>query len=330
MSENLERSLNQGIKEDPYLKDMPTYAKKDRIKNLINRQCDAIASLSMSKQLGRGLDHASLADSLKYTYDHFQEQYKEIKRLSEENAELNAKLEKQTKEANMTKNLKEGLTTKYHEIFEQLKEEEVQSAQKTKKYMDEKQAVINAEQEKYNKLRDQQLEQEGRNKFLKEKKEKVFSQVDEFIVAKTKLLEARQQELTQIEDHISQSMKGLLNVNVSDTPEVKEAEEFTKKYSADYEKILELWDKVNAQPDQSIVMIESISSKIPKLRDLKAQINKEVSEVSDKLKDNLSKLMTIVNENATLRASIEAEQSRSATLEKLFEDLKMKAEKNKS
>ena len=323
MSDQLENTLSEGLSLDPILKDMPSYMKKDKMKLLLSRQQEELKNFTSNKN-ARAIDLVALSQTLKTTYEKFQEEYENIKQLKLSNEALAAKIEKTKKEAEMVKNIEEGLTGKYRELAETMKQDEAQLSKELKIYMDKKQNLIDSDQARYTDLRDKKYEQEEKRKFLLDKKEKVFTQVDEFLAAKDLLFKDKQQEIAELEEKFSHNMKTLLSTAEVDIPQANSAQVFTERYQKRYDKIVKSWQALNHQPEESAHLIESISSKIGKVRDLKAQTSKELFLLKEKLKDNMQKVMVFVSQNQDLADQIESEKGKASLFQKLIDDLKSK------
>lgn len=324
MADNFERALAETLKTDPVLKEVPAFSKKEKIKSLLAKQQEEIGHLSTSKSGGKAELNA-LAPLLSATHKRFKEQIALLAKLKSEGESLGLQLAKVEQEKTMVSGLEEGLTAKYKALVETLKAEENKLSDDLKAYMDTRQAEIDSEQKKFNELREQKLDQEHRAKFLAEKKEKVFSQVDKFLEARDNLLKEKTREIGELEEKLTSSLQMLLSTAEVNESTVQSATEFVEKHKAAFEATSDRWTALSRPPDPASVLIESISSQIGKVQTLKSNSEKETLSLREKLRENALKVTGFVKENADLLAALKAEEAKTAMFEKLEAELQAKA-----
>lgn len=324
MSDNFERALAESLKNDPVLRDVPAFSKKEKIKTLIAKQQEEINQLSGSKSGGKA-ELSALGPFIAASQKRFKEQLALLAKLKAEGEALGAQLAKAEQEKTMVSGLEEGLTAKYKTLIETLKTEENRLSEDLKTYMDTRQAEIDTEQKKFNELREQKLDQEHRAKFLAEKKEKVFSQVDKFLEARDALLKEKTREIGELEEKLTSSLQMLLSTAEVDESKVKAAGEFVEKHKAAFEATTDRWAALSRPPDPAAALIESISAQIGKVQSLKSTTEKETTSLREKLRENVTKVNGFVKENADLLAALKAEEAKTAMFEKLEAELLAKA-----
>lgn len=324
MSDNFERALAESLKNDPVLKDVPAFSKKEKIKTLIAKQQEEINQLAGSKSAGKA-ELSALGPLVAASHRKFKEQLALLAKLKGEAEALGAQLAKTEQEKTMVSGLEEGLTAKYKALIETLKAEENKLSEDLKAYMDTRQAEIDGEQKKFNELREQKLDQEHRAKFLAEKKEKVFSQVDKFLEARDALLKEKTREIGELEEKLTSSLQMLLSTAEVDESKVKAASEFVEKHKPAFEATTDRWAALSRPPDPAAALIESISALIGKVQSLKSTTEKETTSLREKLRENVVKVNGFVKENADLLAALKAEEAKTAMFEKLEAELLAKA-----
>lgn len=317
MTEELERSLNEFLYNEPAMQTVPQYTQREKIKKRSRTHTEELAALQLKDprvdEMSGKLDEELRA---------FCEEKAALEQRAAALAELQQKIEREEEKAGRARSIAEGIQAKQKEQHAALQAAQAAQDQNFEVQVKEREKSLQMEENEVVMRIRRRENAEELHRQLSEHHQKLFSEIDQVGAEKDAKLREKKTLFEEMREKLAEGLRGLDPEDAGEEAadaELEAARAFAAQHSADCQALMKTWEGLYGAESEKY--LDTLNGFVERLQKLRPSIESGALDAKSKLWSGLQALCELAGRNTQLQASLQAEHKRQAAFTQLLSKL---------